>query len=180
MKACVRLEFSLGGGGWRAPQQMLRTHRSLEANCATLWWRWLVLFVDRRKPKHSGKTCHSATLSTTNATWTDPGPNPGLRGERPATNSLSHGTAGIGVTAPCISNFGIVVNFISRPLYPRDKIPLYPLNRTLCGPPEPVWTAWKRNVFVVSARNWVTFPRSSSPYLSHNIYYPISDPFVYF
>ena len=36
-----------------------------------------------------GKTCPSATLSTTNPTWTDPG----LRGERPATNRLSHGTA---------------------------------------------------------------------------------------
>jgi hypothetical protein len=40
-----------------------------------------------------GKTCPSATLSTTNPTWTDPVSNPGLRGERPATNSLSHGTA---------------------------------------------------------------------------------------
>jgi hypothetical protein len=29
---------------WRAPQQMLRTHRSLEANCAIPWWRWLVFF----------------------------------------------------------------------------------------------------------------------------------------
>jgi hypothetical protein len=32
-------------------------------------------------------TCHSATLSTTNPTWTD---NPGLRAERPANNRLSH------------------------------------------------------------------------------------------
>jgi hypothetical protein len=40
-----------------------------------------------------GKTCPSATLSTTNPTWTDPGLNLGLRGERPATNRLSHGTA---------------------------------------------------------------------------------------
>jgi hypothetical protein len=39
------------------------------------------------------KICPSATLSTTNPIWTDPGSNPGLRGERPATNSLSHGTA---------------------------------------------------------------------------------------
>jgi hypothetical protein len=29
-----------------------------------------------------GKTCPSATLSTTNPKWTDPGSNPGLRGER--------------------------------------------------------------------------------------------------
>jgi hypothetical protein len=35
-----------------------------------------------------GKTCPSATLSTTNPTLTDPGSNPGPRGERPA----SHGT----------------------------------------------------------------------------------------
>jgi hypothetical protein len=40
-----------------------------------------------------GKTCPSATLSTTNPTWTDPGSKPGLRGERPATSRLSHGTA---------------------------------------------------------------------------------------
>jgi hypothetical protein len=40
-----------------------------------------------------GKTCPSATLSTTNPTWTDPGLNPGFRGERPAANRLSHDTA---------------------------------------------------------------------------------------
>ena len=40
-----------------------------------------------------GKTCPSATLSTTNPTWTGPGSNLGLRGERLATNRLSHGTA---------------------------------------------------------------------------------------
>jgi hypothetical protein len=40
-----------------------------------------------------GETCPSAILSTTNPTWTDPGLNPGLRGETPATNRLSHGTA---------------------------------------------------------------------------------------
>jgi hypothetical protein len=40
-----------------------------------------------------GKTCPSAILSTINPTWTGPGSNPGLRGGRPATNRLSHGTA---------------------------------------------------------------------------------------
>jgi hypothetical protein len=40
-----------------------------------------------------GENLTSATLSTTNPTWIDPGSNPGLRGERPATNRLSHGTA---------------------------------------------------------------------------------------
>jgi hypothetical protein len=39
------------------------------------------------------KTCPSATLSTTNPTLIDPVANRGLRGERPATNHLSHGTA---------------------------------------------------------------------------------------
>jgi hypothetical protein len=40
-----------------------------------------------------GENLPSATLFTTNPTWIDPGANPGLRGERPATNRLSHGTA---------------------------------------------------------------------------------------
>jgi hypothetical protein len=43
------------------------------------------------------KTCPSATLSTTNPIWVEPGANPGLRGERPASNDLSHGTAQIGL-----------------------------------------------------------------------------------
>jgi hypothetical protein len=51
--------------------EVLRTHRSHEAYCVTLWWRWLffVLFLvmtdsnetDRGKPKHLGKNlskCH--------------------------------------------------------------------------------------------------------------------------
>jgi hypothetical protein len=40
-----------------------------------------------------GKSLSSVTFSTTNPTWTDPVSNPGLRGERPATNRLSHDTA---------------------------------------------------------------------------------------
>jgi hypothetical protein len=46
-----------------------------------------------RKIRTRRKPCPSATLSTTNPTWTDPGSNPGVRGERPAINRLSHGTA---------------------------------------------------------------------------------------
>jgi hypothetical protein len=43
------------------------------------------------------ETCWSATPSTTNLTWTDLGWNPGFRGDRLATNHLSHGKAfGIG------------------------------------------------------------------------------------
>jgi hypothetical protein len=51
--------------------------------------------VTGRNRSTLGKTCLSATLSTTNTTWTDLGSNPGLRGERRATNRLSHGTAAI-------------------------------------------------------------------------------------
>jgi hypothetical protein len=37
----------------------------------------------------------SATLSTTNPTWPDLGSNPGRRGGKPATNSLSYGMASL-------------------------------------------------------------------------------------
>jgi hypothetical protein len=46
---------------------------------------------ENRRPRE-GKTFPSATLPTTNPTLTNPGSNPGLRGERPA-NRQSHGTA---------------------------------------------------------------------------------------
>jgi hypothetical protein len=39
-----------------------------------------------------GKTCPSATLYTTNPTWTGPVANSGLRCERPVINRLSHCT----------------------------------------------------------------------------------------
>jgi hypothetical protein len=55
----------------------------------------MILTGKNRKTRR--KTCLSATLSTTNPTRIDPGGNPGLRGERPATNDLSHGTATGGV-----------------------------------------------------------------------------------
>jgi hypothetical protein len=96
--------FFLRGEG--PPQQMLRTHRSLKAACATPMMKMSSFFyqvlqlmehqwneIDRGKPTTRRKTCPSATLSTTNLTWIDPGSNPGLRGERPATSRLSHGMA---------------------------------------------------------------------------------------
>jgi hypothetical protein len=51
------------------------------------WWNedW------QEKPKYSEKTWTSATLSTTDPTWPDPGSNPGRRGGKPATNRLSYG-----------------------------------------------------------------------------------------
>jgi hypothetical protein len=81
---------------------MLRTHRSLEAsvmkmisffvfhcNGAPVEWNW----QGKTEVLGGGGTFLSATLSITNPTWTDPGSNPGLRRERPATDRLSHGTA---------------------------------------------------------------------------------------
>jgi hypothetical protein len=53
------------------------------------WWN----DIEREKPKNSEKICPSATLSTTNLTVTDPGTNLDLRGEKSATNRLSHRTA---------------------------------------------------------------------------------------
>jgi hypothetical protein len=40
-----------------------------------------------------GETCPSATLSTTNPTWLDPGLNTSRRGGKPATKRLSYGAA---------------------------------------------------------------------------------------
>jgi hypothetical protein len=60
--ACPEPDFFL----WRASQQMLRTHHSLEAYCAALWCRWLAFSffrvmehrwneIYRGKPKYSGE-----------------------------------------------------------------------------------------------------------------------------
>ena len=81
---------------------MLRTHRSLEGLLCNPVMKNMRIFLlfhfnEHRWNETEGetrstrrKTCPSATLSTTNP---DPGSNPGLRGERPATNRQSHGTA---------------------------------------------------------------------------------------
>jgi hypothetical protein len=53
--------------------------------------RWNDIY--RRKRINRRKACPSDTLSITNPTWTNLSANPGLRGERPETNCLSHGTA---------------------------------------------------------------------------------------
>jgi hypothetical protein len=49
--------------------------------------------TDRGNRSTRRKPTPSATLSTTNTTWSDPGSNPGGRGEKPATHRLSYGTA---------------------------------------------------------------------------------------
>jgi hypothetical protein len=59
------------------------------------WWLWRNLWNKdwQGKPKYSEKTCPSATLSTTNPTWLNPGPNPGRRGGKAVTNRLSYDAA---------------------------------------------------------------------------------------
>jgi hypothetical protein len=51
----------------------------------------IILTGENRRTRR--ETCPSVTFSTINPTWIEPGVNPGLRGERPAANDLSHGTA---------------------------------------------------------------------------------------
>jgi hypothetical protein len=92
------------------------------------------------------KTCPSATLSATNPTWIDPGANPGLRGERPATNDLSHGTVhssyllqmSLLVGLPASSGRQVKRfpsrhhhNRFSTHIYPRDKYALSKVRRCL-------------------------------------------------
>jgi hypothetical protein len=72
---------------------MLRTHRSLEAYCATrdeydsfrfsLYWSMGGMKL----------TGENLSQSTTNPTWTDLRLKPGLCGDGRVTNRLSHGTA---------------------------------------------------------------------------------------
>jgi hypothetical protein len=49
--------------------------------------------IGRGKRSTRRKPTPTATLPTTNPTWSDPGLNPGRRGVKPATNRLSYGTA---------------------------------------------------------------------------------------
>jgi hypothetical protein len=49
------------------------------------WWN----DTDRGNRSTGRKTCPSATLYTTNHTWTYLAPNPGLRGDKPATDRLT-------------------------------------------------------------------------------------------
>jgi hypothetical protein len=55
------------------------------------------MVISRRKTEEFGEKPASATLSTTNPTWTDLGANPSLRGKRPATKRVSHGRAFRGI-----------------------------------------------------------------------------------
>jgi hypothetical protein len=80
-----------------------------------------------------GKPCPSATLSTTNPTWTEPVSDPGLRGGRPAANRLSHGTAQgrellICHIAKTDSAFYSATYYVPEALPPRVKRPEFEAN----------------------------------------------------
>jgi hypothetical protein len=88
--------FYSHSGGW-SPNRVHSSRRPLTGRLylpGWLWW-WRIWWNEdwQGKPKYSEKTCPSATWSTTNPTWPDPGSNPGRRGGKPATNRLSYDTA---------------------------------------------------------------------------------------
>jgi hypothetical protein len=56
------------------------------------------MYIDRGKPKNSEKNLSQCHFVHHKSLMEDPGANPGLFNERPATNRLSHGTAGGGVS----------------------------------------------------------------------------------
>ena len=55
-------------------------------------WVWSIggMTLTRENRASRTKPCPSATMPTTNLTWTELEPKPGLRSETPATNRLSH------------------------------------------------------------------------------------------
>jgi hypothetical protein len=83
-------------GGVQTGSTRHRGHLLSYCACPGWLWGWRIIRWNedwQGKPKYSEKPFPSATLSTTNPTWPDPGSNPGRRGGKPATNRLSHGAA---------------------------------------------------------------------------------------
>jgi hypothetical protein len=80
------------GGGVQTASTRHVGHLLAYCTCPGWLWEWRIWWNEwQGKPKYSEKTCHDATLSTTNPTWPDPGLNPGRRGRKPATNRFSYG-----------------------------------------------------------------------------------------
>jgi hypothetical protein len=88
-------KFACGGGGVQAGSTRHVGHWMAYCTCPGWLWWWRNWWNEdwQGKPKYSEKTFPSATLSTTNPTWPDPGAHPGRRGRKPATNRLSYGAA---------------------------------------------------------------------------------------
>jgi hypothetical protein len=83
------------GGGVQAGSTRHVGHWMAYCTCPGWLWWWTIWWnEDGRGNRITQRIlCSSATLSTTNPTWPDPGSNPGRRGGKPATNSLSYGAA---------------------------------------------------------------------------------------
>jgi hypothetical protein len=96
-RQCKYRFFNSHSGGW-SPNWVHSARRQLLACCTCPgWlWGWRIWWNEdwQRTPKYSVKTCPSATLSTTNPTWLDPGANLDCRSRKPKTNRLSCGAAG--------------------------------------------------------------------------------------
>jgi hypothetical protein len=92
----VSYSYTVGGG---SPSWVPSTRR--------WWWWWRIWWNEdwQGKPKFLEKTCPSATLSTTNPTW----PDPGRRGGKPATNRLSYGAAPRKNVTKYVSYFPIIL-----------------------------------------------------------------------
>jgi hypothetical protein len=90
-------------------------------NGAPVEWNW-----QGRTEVLGGKTCPTSTLPTTNPTWSDLGSNPGLRGERPATNRLSHGTVRGRPLLTCCnyirSTKVTILNYVRRLTWPYPQL----------------------------------------------------------
>jgi hypothetical protein len=86
-----------GGGGWLSPLGTSATNWPIVPAPDDRWWAWSSQWDEnwQGKPKYLEKACSSATLSTTNPTWSDLGSNRGRRDGKPATNRLSYGTTTI-------------------------------------------------------------------------------------
>jgi hypothetical protein len=77
--------MSLNCNQQRAYCSTLRLYMTVEGHGG------MILAGENRRNRR--KICPSASLSTTHPTWTEPGPNLALRGERPVTSRPSHVTA---------------------------------------------------------------------------------------
>jgi hypothetical protein len=78
--ACTATGVLVGGGVHSGSTRHVGHWMAYFTCPARLWW-WRIWWNEdwQGDPKYSEKTCPSATLSTTNPTWPDPGSNPGRR-----------------------------------------------------------------------------------------------------
>jgi hypothetical protein len=90
-KFCKEIRL-VRGGVQLGPLGLAATDWPIVACPGRLWWWGIWRNEDwQGKQKYSDKTHPSATLSTTNPTWPDPGSNPGHHGGMPVINCLSYG-----------------------------------------------------------------------------------------